>query len=377
MQGVSLSSFVPPPTFAYTPASYHRPSTPINLAAPPPLQIDPPPEPKVVYQQPTVADKQPEQPPAPCPPPDTNCQQLLAEAQQRIAELERQVAIHRKKESRLKSDVKALNLRIQNMTQQHQQDGCISDERLQSALKQMAGVEAQRDEAFQRCSHFDLQMKQYEERFTSMSAYIQQLEGQIGALQAQSQTRRSSMTSSRAVSSTYKVKNFEMAAKLAASDGTDDGLYNGLPIEVEGEGLYRDLVKAGRRPHSQAPPSMQTRPTSSIATSETYKVNTIETAQKLALMDGTDDGMYNGLPIEVAGQGLYRDLVRAGHTSHASVPTISVGSVSSQTTYKVSSMKQAAKVSKLGPADDGTYKGIPIEVIGLGLYSQLRDLPMQ
>ena len=45
MQGVSLSSFVPPPTFAYTPASYHRPSTPINLAAPPPLQIDPPPEP--------------------------------------------------------------------------------------------------------------------------------------------------------------------------------------------------------------------------------------------------------------------------------------------------------------------------------------------
>ena len=68
--------------------------------------------------------------------------------------------------------------------------------------------------------------------FVQMSAYIQQLEGQIGALQAQSQTRRSSMTSSRAVSSTYKVKNFEMAAKLAASDGTDDGLYNGLPIEV-------------------------------------------------------------------------------------------------------------------------------------------------
>ena len=28
-------------------------------------------------------------------------------------------------------------------------------------------------------------------------------------------------------------------------------------------------------------------------------MNTIETAQKLALMDGTDDGMYNGLPIEV------------------------------------------------------------------------------
>lgn len=31
---------------------------------------------------------------------------------------------------------------------------------------------------------------------------------------------------------TYKVKTFEIAAKLATMDGTDDGMYNGLPIEV-------------------------------------------------------------------------------------------------------------------------------------------------
>lgn len=34
------------------------------------------------------------------------------------------------------------------------------------------------------------------------------------------------------VHETYKVKTFELAAKLAVMDGTDDGLYNGLPIEV-------------------------------------------------------------------------------------------------------------------------------------------------
>lgn len=34
-------------------------------------------------------------------------------------------------------------------------------------------------------------------------------------------------------------------------------------------------------------------------TSETYKVSSFEMAEKLSKMDGTDDGKYNGLPIEV------------------------------------------------------------------------------
>lgn len=68
-------------------------------------------------------------------------------------------------------------------------------------------------------------------------------------------------------------------------------------------------------------------------TSETYKVSSFEMAEKLSKMDGTDDGKYNGLPIEVffsiglkfekslclqiAGQGLYLDLVRQGRRSSA------------------------------------------------------------
>jgi len=83
-------------------------------------------------------------------------------------------------------------------------------------------------------------------------------------------------------------------------DGTDDGMYNGLPIEVEGEGLYRDMVARGRRPRDNV--SLTGRPASVTTTSETYKVTSFEMAEKMSKMDGTDDGKYNGLPIEIAGQ---------------------------------------------------------------------------
>jgi hypothetical protein len=45
----------------------------------------------------------------------------------------------------------------------------------------------------------------------------------------------------------YKVQTFEMAEKLSKMDGNDDGKYNGMPIEVAGEGFYSDLVRSGRR----------------------------------------------------------------------------------------------------------------------------------
>eukprot|EP00667_Euglena_gracilis_P007961 EG_transcript_8056 len=205
-----------------------------------------------------------------------------------------------------------------------------------------------------------------------MAARLRQLEGEVAHLRSrlESKTELHSRTN---IHETYKVKTFEMAAKLAVMDGTDDGMYNGLPIEVEGEGLYRDLVAKGRRPRENV--SLTGRPSSQTTTSETYKVQTFEMAEKLSKMDGTDDGKYNGLPIEVAGEGLYTDLVRRGRRSSGGVTSIGGGQVSSVAggqTYKVSNLEMAAKISKMGGADDGTYKGLPIEVQGLGLYRDIR-----
>ncbi len=87
----------------------------------------------------------------------------------------------------------------------------------------------------------------------------------------------------------------------------------------------------------------------------------------------------------MAGEGLYTDLVRKGRrsTNSASQSTsrvISQGasnttsSVTGGQTYKVSNMEMAAKISKMGGADDGTYKGLPIEVQGMGLYRELRGV---
>ena len=64
-----------------------------------------------------------------------------------------------------------------------------------------------------------------------MGALIRNLEGEIGDLRARLEAK-ADMHSRTNVHETYKVKAFEMAAKLATMDGTDDGMYNGLPIEV-------------------------------------------------------------------------------------------------------------------------------------------------
>ena len=71
-----------------------------------------------------------------------------------------------------------------------------------------------------------------------MAGHIKQLEAEIAELKMRltkaeaTATRRASLTQSQRVTETYKVKTFDLAAKLAKADGSDDGLYNGLPIEV-------------------------------------------------------------------------------------------------------------------------------------------------
>eukprot|EP00668_Euglena_longa_P041458 GGOE01054585.1.p1 GENE.GGOE01054585.1~~GGOE01054585.1.p1 ORF type:complete len:689 (-),score=187.48 GGOE01054585.1:368-2434(-) len=199
-------------------------------------------------------------------------------------------------------------------------------------------------------------------RIGELEEKILGLELEIRNLRAQLQPKVE-LHSQTSIRETYKVKTFEMAAKLAVMDGTDDGMYNGLPIEVEGEGLYRDLVAKGRRPSSD-PRELR----GSISKKETYQVQTFEMAERLSKMDGKDIGVYQGQPIEVIGEGVYNDLVRAGRrSSPASSPSASVGQ-----TYVVPSMEMAATLSRMNAADDGTYKGMPIEVKGQGLFRELR-----
>jgi len=64
-----------------------------------------------------------------------------------------------------------------------------------------------------------------------MGALIRQLEGEIANLRSRLEAK-AELHSRTNVHETYKVKTFEMAAKLGTMDGTDDGMYNGLPIEV-------------------------------------------------------------------------------------------------------------------------------------------------
>lgn len=156
------------------------------------------------------------------------------------------------------------------------------------------------------------QPPQYEAKDMALAARMHALEQELMTLRTQFQAKQEVKTSTK-MTETYKVKTFEQAAKLAAMDGTDDGLYNGIPIEIEGEGLYRDLVRMGRRPKLDT--SLTGRQSSVSRTSETYKVATFELAEKLAKSDGRNDGKYNGLPIEVVGEGLYSDLLRAGRRS--------------------------------------------------------------
>ena len=70
------------------------------------------------------------------------------------------------------------------------------------------------------------------DHFLQMAAYIKSLEERLAEYERVSMTTKTNVGSKSSSHTTYKVKSFELAAKLAASDGTDDGLYKGLPIEV-------------------------------------------------------------------------------------------------------------------------------------------------
>jgi TolA-binding protein len=367
----------PAPTFTFKPM-------PLPMAPPPP-----PPPPMVLPPPPPPAPMPAPPPPPPAPPaPDvskytTKISELEAQITTlkglegelaRLKGLEGELALAKESEGGLKAQIAELHLKIEvMMREQVSASGC--EEKLANAIRQIQMLEQQKEEAHKHIAFLEMQLRTADERIAGMAGHIKQLEAEIAELKMRltkaeaTATRRASLTQSQRVTETYKVKTFDLAAKLAKADGSDDGLYNGLPIEVDGKGLYRDLVKAGWTvsTHGAAAASGGSHTTKQ----ETYMVDTFEMAEKLAKMDGTDDGMYNDLPIEVKGEGLYRDLVRAGRKS--SVKPASVTSTSSSSgTYKVSSMEMAAKISAMGGADDGTYKGLPIEVTGMGLYNDLR-----
>eukprot|EP00667_Euglena_gracilis_P005462 EG_transcript_5502 len=259
-------------------------------------------------------------------------------------------------------------------------------EQLAASQQRIGDLDRARLDATNKVSVLEAKLREADSRLGAADQRIQSLQARIAALEAEIANLRARLTakpelhSTTNVKETYKVKSFEIAAKLAVMDGTDDGMYNGLPIEVEGEGLYRELVAKGRRPKGDV---TAFRSLTSSST-ETYKVNSYEMADRLSKMDGTDDGKYNGLPIEVVGQGLFTDLRRGGGFSTATISSVGSGSgistsagggsvgVKGGETYIVTSVDIAATLSKMSGKDDGTYKGLPIEVKGMGLYRDLR-----
>jgi hypothetical protein len=300
----------------------------------------------------------------------------------RITELEKELQRYeallvsaRESEASLRMEISELRVQI-NVTH---------DSSLKLELTRFEGLYA---EAQRRITIFESERTSFMERITFLEGSLRSseervrfLEAELAALRLRFEARAETHSRT-SVHETYKVKTFEMAAKLALMDGTDDGMYNGLPIEIEGMGLYKELKAAG---HVSKTTESSGKVTSSTTSTGTYKVQNFELAEKLSKMDGTDDGKYNGLPIEVVGLGLYSDLVASGYrgsssaskttttTSGYSSPGASLGgSTTTSQTYKVANMDIAARLSKMNSSDDGTYKGLPIEVQGMGLYSELR-----
>eukprot|EP00667_Euglena_gracilis_P003135 EG_transcript_3145 len=269
----------------------------------------------------------------------------------------------------------AANQRLKDAEARFAQERSALQNDVFNLQKALAQLEAERDEARREAAMWQSRAQELDAHLDGAKQHIANLEGRLRDLEQEVRTLRTQLKatvqvhSQTSVKETYKVKTFEMAAKLAVMDGTDDGMYNGLPIEVEGEGLYRDLVAQGRRPQADR----ERRP--SISKRETYKVTSFEMADRLAKSDGSGLGIYQGLPIEVTGEGLYLDLVRAGRRSaEPSSPTIvsTTSAAAAGQTYVVNSVDAAATLSRMGPNDDGTYKGMLIEVKGQGLYRNLR-----
>lgn len=278
-----------------------------------------------------------------------------------------------------------LNQQITQIQIEFQTERVQFQEQISNFTLQITVIERERDDARKELAFFEARLRETEERLAAamkriaeLEAYIASLEFEINNLRTRLQTK-TELHSQTNVKETYKVKTFEMAAKLAIMDGTDDGMFNGLPIEIEGEGLYKELVAAGRRPKTTA-----TNNSSVTTTSQTYKVQSFEVAERLAKMGGSNDGMYNGLPIEVVGEGLYSDLIKSGRfASSASVTasrvtsgaTGAAGGTTTTTTgetYLVETVEIAESLCKMGGGSDCTYKGLAIEVKGKGLYRNIR-----
>jgi len=373
----------------------------ISCPPPPPVQvIESAPKIHVVQTPPQVLQLPCPCPPPPCPlpPPPPSVIHIkddngpkVASLQAEIRRLERLLGAAKETEAQLRNEIAELQRKIEIWAQKDAQLAqCEAElarlrEQLMEAQRRIVFLEGQRDEAHKHIAFLESQLKAADEKIAQMAGHIRALEQEIANLRMRLEVKQE-VHSHTNITETYKVKTFEMAAKLAGMDGSDDGLYNGLPIEIEGEGLYRDLVKAGRRVKENI--SLTGRPTGSMTTmTETYKVQNWEMAEKLSKMGGTDDGKYNGLPIEIVGQGLYTEVrargggvrtsspprvVSTGAAGAASATVKTTGSVTGGQTYKVSNMEMAAKISRMGGADDGTYKGLPIEVQGMGLYRDLR-----
>eukprot|EP00668_Euglena_longa_P046220 GGOE01061904.1.p1 GENE.GGOE01061904.1~~GGOE01061904.1.p1 ORF type:complete len:462 (-),score=44.93 GGOE01061904.1:179-1564(-) len=369
----------PPTQFLTAPPTQFLDAPCVECAPPPLCTTCAPPPPLMLPAPPVVLSA----PPAQLPPPPSvvhikdDSGPKISSLQAEIRRLERLLAGAKETEAALRGEIGELQARLELLAQKELQlQACDAEvqklrEQLLESQRRIVFLEGQRDEAHKHIAFLEDRLKAADAQMAQMAARIRQLEGEVANLRArlESKTELHSRTN---IHETYKVKTFEMAAKLAVMDGTDDGMYNGLPIEVEGEGLYKDLVAKGRRPRENV--SLTGRPSSQTTMTETYKVQSFEMAEKLSKMDGTDDGKYNGLPIEVAGEGLYTDLVRRGRRSSGGVTSFGAvtGSLTGGQTYKVSNLEMAAKISKMGGADDGTYKGLPIEVQGLGLYRDIR-----
>lgn len=334
--------------------------------------------------------------------------QRLTAAEKDRDEMGRQVGMAEKRLREANQELESVTLQVGQSEQWVAQRAQLQ-ETIFNLQIQITTFESHREEARQQIIFWKTKVQDSERLLEAALQRIAQLEAHVARLELEIRNVRNRLETKVDVSSTtnvketYKVKTFEMAAKLAKMDGTDDGLFNGLPIEVEGEGLYKELVAAGR----QAKPQSQGQASSMTTTSQTYKVQSFDVAERLAKMSGSNDGKYNGLPIEVTGQGLYTDLLRSGVRSSAAAAggaggsgagaggnsykvsggaaaggssyattsgagAVTGGATSGGQTYIVTSMEMAATISRMGGSDDGTYKGLPIEVKGMGLYRDLR-----
>jgi hypothetical protein len=100
----------------------------------------------------------------------------------------------------------------------------------------------------------------------------------------------------------FKAKTWTDAREIVMGHGgKQNGKYEyekrSFPVEIEKHGSYttvRDVLAADLRLAKES--------------NDTFIVQTYEMAKKLAVMDGSNDGRYDGRLIEIAEQGLYRDI---------------------------------------------------------------------